>query len=213
MKIKNLVVGALLIGSLFTVGCQSTNEPLDYKGWQKEYGESVLNLATCEGYDEIHDRLSIDMFNSIEREDLEVLKYMIDNTDELGRDVDFGANQYLYAKYMNNEDASSIIGVLNNALNNKNYSNKEDNSLYNDCDEYMYYLLDFYLDELGIQSIDANTFYNRIATNEYVEEQIEAPAPEIDYNNVHCDNCGEIIPSDHIDSCGGYWCENCDYIK
>ena len=47
MKIKNLVVGTLLIGSLFTtVGCQSTNEPLDYKDWQKECGISIFNQAS-----------------------------------------------------------------------------------------------------------------------------------------------------------------------
>lgn len=210
MKIKNLVVGTLLVGSLFTVGCQSTNEPLDYKGWQKECGVSVLNLATCKDYDAIHDKLNIAMFNSMEKEDLEVLKYVIDNTNDLGKDVDETTQRYLAAKYRNNEDAEYIINFIGN---HKNYKNKKDNSLYSDYDEYIYYLVDFYLDELGVQAIDINTFYNRITPDEYLENNLEAPTPEIDYNNVHCDNCGEVIPSDHIDSYGGYWCENCDYVK
>lgn len=40
---------------------------------------------------------------------------------------------------------------------------------------------------------------------------IEADTCE-NLNNAKCENCGSDV-SDVIDNAGGYWCENCDYVK
>lgn len=189
MKVKNLVIGTLLVGSLFTVGCQSTQN------------ESEYSPISC-----------YDSLDNLEMEDLELVKYVVDN-DTTDKHVVFQLERYLDDKYTDDElgeyepnqggigkDLEYIVDYSDCDKTYKNYDKgiKEYNNK---------------LDALNVQAIDANTFYERITPSEYDKTQLEAPTSETDLNNVHCDNCGEVIPSDYIDSCGGYWCENCDYVK
>ena len=191
MKIKNLVVGTLLVGSLFTtVGCQSTQN-----------NEDVFAIRFYDSLD------------NLEMEDLELVKYVIDNNDTIGRDVVYQVERYLDSKYTDDElgEYEHNCGGIGKDLENLvDYSDNDRMSYQynNGIEDY-----NKKLNNLEVEAIDATTFYERIASDEYDKTQIEAPTPETDYNNVHCDNCGEVIPSDHIDSCGGYWCENCDYVK
>ena len=184
MKIKNLVVGALLIGSLFTtVGCQSTQDCCgnsenlkDVKREELVVG-TLLNSKYCELRDSgLFTDNELVMFDSAYDKAYEVYKetHCLECTNAVVNEAIFEIT-----------GDSEYKNLVNNHLAICNYNHDELDNLFSKVNE------------------DANN----------VEEFTEETPVEVDANNTYCDNCGEIIPNDHIDGCGGYWCENCDYVK
>ena len=224
MKIKNLVVGTLLVGSLFTVGCQSTENNEDnyshtckYCGYTSDkYNYEKDNFAN------LKDRCvdGSDKDNYIEN----VVKWY-NEFDGCHACKTAEETIYYFQLLDENKDVSYIVPREDSDLelakehienckgNHTKYEVTNENGVRNSAKA----------DEFAIECSNCGKegTFETFNTNDNIDYYCddcwnlmqEAPTPEIDYNNAHCDNCGEVIPSDHIDSCGGYWCENCDYVK